>query len=71
MMVEEILIAQEEVISVGMLKRILPKQVMHQTLMAILDYLQYSGKIVLHEGKVLWTFKPQSKLKQLNGRSFV
>lgn len=67
MMVEETLQNQQEVISIGQLKRILPKQIMHQTLMAVLDYLVYSGKITLSERKVLWTFKPQSTLKRMTG----
>ena len=65
MMVEETLQNQEEVISIASLKQILPKQVMHQTLMAVLSYLEYSGKITLSNRKVLWTFKPQSKLKRM------
>jgi len=67
LMVEETLSKAGEVLTVGKLKRILPKQVMHQTLMAIIDYLEYSGKIVVHDGKVLWAFKPQSKLKKMQG----
>jgi hypothetical protein len=66
-MVEETLIKVGEVISIGKLKRILPKQVMHQTLMAVIDYLEYSGKIVVDKDKVLWTFKPQSKLRKMQG----
>ena len=67
LMVEDTLKKSEEVMSIGKLKRKLPKQVMHQTLMAVIDYLEYSGKIVVHEDRVLWTFKPQSKLKKING----
>ena len=66
-MVEETLSKAGEVLTIGKLKRMLPKQVMHQTLMAVIDYLEYSGKIVSHEDKVLWTFKPQSKLKKMHG----
>ena len=62
-MVEETLSKVGELLTIGKLKRMLPKQVMHQTLMAVIDYLEYSGKIVVHDDKVLWTFKPQSKLK--------
>ena len=40
---------------------------MHQTLMAVIDYLEYSGKIVVHDDKVLWAFKPQSRLKKMQG----
>ena len=67
LMVEETLIKAGEVLTIGKLKRMLPKQVMHQTLMAVIDYLEYSGKIVVHEDKVLWTFKPQSKLRKMHG----
>ena len=65
LMVEDVLKNIGEVISIGRLKRVLPKQVMHQTLMAIIDYLEYSGKIVVHGDKVIWTYKPQSKLKKM------
>jgi len=67
LMVEEFLQKTEEVITVAELRRSLPKQVMHQTLAGILDYLEYSGKIILDDKKVLWTYKPQSKLKQKRG----
>ena len=67
LMVEETLRKAGEVLTIGKLKRVLPKQVMHQTLMAVIDYLEYSGKIVFHDDKVLWSFKPQSKLKKMKG----
>ena len=67
LMVESTIKKSGEVMTIGKLKRVLPKQVMHQTLMAVIDYLEYSGKIVVHEDRVLWTFKPQSKLKKING----
>ena len=67
LMVEETLNKAGEVLTIGKLKRMLPKQVMHQTLMAVIDYLEYSGKIVVNDDKVLWAFKPQSKLKKMNG----
>ena len=64
-MVEGTLSKAGEVLTIGKLKRMLPKQVMHQTLMAVIDYLEYSGKIIVHDDKVLWAFKPQSKLKNI------
>jgi len=67
LMVEETLKKSGEVITIPELKRILPKQIMHQTLMIIIDYLEYSGKIVVDDNKVLWAFKPQSKLKTMRG----
>ena len=67
LMVEATLREAGEILTIGRLKRILPKQVMHQTLMAIIDYLEYSGKLIVHDDKVLWAFKPQSKLKKRQG----
>ncbi len=67
LMIEETLKQKSEIISIGQLKRILPKQVMHQTLMAVIDYLEYSGKIIVQNDKVLWTYKPASKLKKMKG----
>ena len=45
LMVEEILKNSGELMTIAELKRKLPKQVMHQTLLRILDYLQISGKM--------------------------
>ncbi|MCK4522377.1 MAG: hypothetical protein KAU20_07430 [Nanoarchaeota archaeon] len=67
LMVEEMLKNADGLMTIAELRRKLPKQVMHQTLMAVIDYLDYSGKIVFHENKILWTFKPQSKLKMKKG----
>ena len=67
LMVEETLMNAGEVITIAEIKRRLPKQVMHQTLMGIIDYLEYSGKIVVHSDKVLWAFNPNSKLKNSKG----
>ena len=67
LMVEATLRKAGEALTIGKLKRILPRQVMHQTLMAIIDYLEYSGKLIVHDDKVLWAFKPQSKLKKMQG----
>ena len=64
LMVEEALMKADGVITVAELKRRLPKQVMHQTLMKVIDYLDYSGKITFHDNKVLWTFNPESKLRK-------
>ena len=67
LMIEETLRKSGEVLTIGKLKRMLPKQVMHQTLMSVIDYLDYSGKIVVHDDKVLWAFNPKSKLKKMKG----
>src|SRR3989338_4820066 len=54
LMVEETLRKAGEVLKVAELKRRLPKQVMHGTLLQILDYLQESGKILISTKGVLW-----------------
>lgn len=67
LMIEDTIRNSGELMTIGMIRRALPKQVMHQTLMAVIDYLEYSGKVVVHDGKVLWAFKPQSRLKAMQG----
>jgi len=67
LMVEETLMNADEVLTIAELKKKLPRQVMHQTLMGIIDYLEYSGKIVVRDNKVLWTFNPESRLKNTKG----
>lgn len=65
LMVEETLKKRGELLTIAELKRILPKQVMHQTLMQILDYLQLSGKIILGTKGVLWIFTERKELNKL------
>jgi hypothetical protein len=68
LMVEETLQKAESVLTVAELKRALPRQIMHQTLIGILDYLSMSGKIVFHENKVLWTFAERTEIERLKER---
>jgi len=68
LMVEETLMNAAGVITIAELKRHLPKQVMHPTLILVIDYLEWSGKITIHGGKILWTFNPDSKLKEQGGQ---
>ncbi len=65
LMVEEILKESEEVMTLAELKRKLPKKVMHQTLLQILDYLQLSGKIIIGTKGILWVFTPRKELDEL------
>ena len=57
LMVEETLQNAEEPITVAELKRRLPKQVMHNTLIQILNYLQISGKIIIGTKGIIWTYR--------------
>ena len=65
LMVEETLKEIGEVITVAELKRRLPKKVMHQTLLHILDYLQVSGKKIIGTKGVLWVFTERKELDEL------
>jgi hypothetical protein len=45
--------------------RKLPKKMMYQTFLVILNYLQESGKILIdREGCIIWTYNPQ-RIKRL------
>lgn len=64
LMVEETL-KEGELITIAELKRRLPKQVMHDTLIQILDYLQISGKILIGTKGILWIFAERKELNDL------
>jgi len=64
-MVEDVLKEANELITLSELKRRLPRKVMHQTLLQILDYLQYSGKIIIGTKGILWIFAGRKELNDL------
>ncbi len=68
LMVEDVLEKTAEVITLAELKKKLPRKVMHQTLLSILDYLQLSGKIVIGTKGILWVFTPREELNELISR---
>ena len=57
LMVEDVLTASSQPISVAELKRRLPKKVMHNTLLQILDYLQMGKKILITTQGLVWIFE--------------
>jgi len=65
LMVEQVLKNAEEIATIAELKRRLPKKVMHNTLLLILDYLQFSGKIIIGTKGVLWVFAERKELNHL------
>ena len=65
LMVEETLKEAGEVITLPELKRRLPKKVMHNTLLSILDYLQVSGKIIIGTKGILWVYAERKELNEL------
>jgi len=65
LMVEETLKNMDEsVIKVAGLKKILPKQVNHNTLMTILEYLEKSNKIYVGLKGVCWIYNTNSNLRK-------
>ncbi|MFC1774781.1 hypothetical protein ACFLZN_00515 [Nanoarchaeota archaeon] len=65
LMVEKVLKDSGELMTIAELKRKLPRKVMHQTLLQILDYLQLSGKILIGTKGVLWIFTERKELNNL------
>lgn len=64
-MVEETLKnMNESVISVAELKRKLPRQVNHTTLMVILEYLERSNKIAVTIKGITWIYNENPNLKR-------
>lgn len=63
LMVEQVLKNAKEIISIAEIKRRLPKKVMHNTLMQILDYLQFSGKIIIGTKGALWVFAERREIE--------
>ena len=54
----------ESVITIAKLKKILPKQVNHNTLMIILNYLEKSNKIVVTLKGITWIHNTNQKLRR-------
>jgi len=70
-MVEETLKKSGELMTIAELKKRLPKQVMHQTIIQILDYLQLSGKIIIGTKGILWIYTERKELNELIRRGTV
>ena len=65
LMVEETLKEAGEIITLAELKRRLPRKIMHQTLIHVLDYLQLGGKIIIGTKGILWIFTERKELDEL------
>lgn len=66
LMVEEFLKKRRDMpIKIAELKRKLPKQVMHQTLKIILQYLFESGKIIIDTKGVQWIYSEPEHIKKM------
>lgn len=64
-MVEDALAsARKSVVTVAQLKRLLPRQVNHNTLKVILEYLEASNKIAVTMRGITWIANDNPKLKK-------
>ena len=66
LMVEDFLEKHRDIpIQISELKKMLPKQIMHQTLKIILEYLWRSGKIIYGPRGVQWIYSKPEHLKDM------
>ena len=65
LMVEEVLKNADTAMSKSELMRRLPKQIMRQTLLVILDYLEKRGMIMIGKKGVLWIQNDNPKMRKL------
>ncbi|MBW2983391.1 hypothetical protein KY327_03740 [Candidatus Woesearchaeota archaeon] len=64
-MVEDALKDMEDsLITLPLLKRALPRQVNHNTLKTILEYLEESGKIAVTMKGITWVHNPDARLRK-------
>ncbi len=68
LMVEETLKKADRQLTVAELKKELPRKVMHNTLLQIVDYLQISGKILFTTKGIIWIYEDRQKLEELIGK---
>ena len=55
---------EDSVVTIAELKRLLPKQVNHTTLMTILSYLEESNKIAVSLKGITWIHNPNPNLRK-------
>jgi hypothetical protein len=48
----------------------LPKKIMYQTFMLILDYLQESNKIAIEDDRIIWIWDPEG-IKKLTEKKLI
>ena len=56
--------SEDSVMTIAELKRKLPKQVNHNPLKGILEYLEYSNKILVTMKGITWIHNPNKKLQK-------
>lgn len=72
LMVEEAIQKAEEYPTKAELLRALPKKIMYQTFNTIIDYLEYSGKILIEkDGSIIWIWDPKGVRELLSKKHLV
>ncbi len=64
LMVEKVLKDAETTLTREEIKKLLPAQVMHQTLNVILEYLEQRGLILDGHKGILWVYEDSQKLRE-------
>lgn len=64
LMVEKVLKEAETTLTREEIKKLLPAQVMHQTLNVILEYLEQRGLILDGHKGILWVYEDSQKLRE-------
>ena len=71
LMIEESILKAKGDLTVRQIWKKLPKKVMWQTYLTTLDYLEYSGKILIEEDKhVIWIWAPK-EIQRLKDKRLV
>ena len=65
LMIETAIIEMREDLTKTQLWKSLPKKMQYQTFKRVLDYLEASGKIMYHEGEILYTGVTGEKMQAL------
>jgi hypothetical protein len=65
LMVEKAILEREDDYTKTQLWKSLPKKMQYQTFKRVLDYLEASGKIMYHEGIILYTGITREKMQKL------
>jgi len=69
LMIEDAIQRAKEYRSKAELLRRLPRKVMYPTFNLVLEYLQYSNKIVvMDDGAIVWVFQNNEKIRELSKR---
>ncbi|AJF60173.1 MAG: hypothetical protein QT03_C0001G0677 [archaeon GW2011_AR10] len=72
LMVEEAIRKAKDYPTKAKLWKSLPKKMMYQTFNTIIDYLEYSGKILVEkDGSIIWIWDPQGVRELLSKKHLV